>query len=214
MRPALVLALAGTMLAMPAFAADTQTLTCEAPFNKNMTEADLVAAFGKENVEYKSVPGAEGMETNATVVFPNDPARRLTVHWWDEDKRARPAAVSVEADFGADPDGMNPWKTEILWQTVEGLRIGSDLAAVEKANGKPFRLSGFGWDFGGFAISWDNGALDAAQRHDCNLTMRFLPSAESSPESVVGDVELMSDMKDVIAAKPRVTELTISYPGE
>ena len=76
------------------------------------------------------------------------------------------------------------------------------------------RLSGFGWDFGGFAISWDNGALDAAQRHDCNLTMRFLPSAESSPESVVGDVELMSDMKDVIAAKPRVTELTISYPGE
>jgi len=24
----------------------------------------------------------------------------------------------------------------------------------------------------------------------------------------------MSDMKDVIAAKPRVTELTISYPGE
>ncbi len=206
--------LAGTMLAMPAFAADMQTLTCEAPFNKNMTEADLVAAFGKENVEYKSVPGAEGMETNATVVFPNDPARRLTVHWWDEDKRARPAAVSVEADFGDDPDGMNPWKTEILWQTVEGLRIGSDLAAVEKANGKPFRLSGFGWDFGGFAISWDNGALDAAQRHDCNLTMRFLPSAESSPESVVGDVELMSDMKDVIAAKPRVTELTISYPGE
>jgi putative transposase len=71
-------------MAIPtAFAADAaapvaplapQTLSCDAPFNKDTTEEALIAAFGKENVEYKTVPGAEGMETNATVIFPNDPA--------------------------------------------------------------------------------------------------------------------------------------------
>ena len=221
-----ILLLASVAFAAPALAAETapaagtapaaevRTLSCEAPFNKDTTEADLIAAFGKENVEYKTVPGAEGMETNASVIFPNDPARQITVYWWDDDKRARPASVSVQADYAADPDGADPWKTQILWQTVEGLRIGASTADVQKANGKPFKISGFGWDYGGFAISWEGGALDAANRNDCNLLMRFAPQGEQTPEGALGDVELLSDARDVAASNARVTEFSVSYPSD
>lgn len=209
---------ASLALAAPAFAAETaatvQTLTCEAPFNKETTEADLIAAFGQENVEYKTVPGAEGMETNATVIFPNDPAKSLTIFWWDDTKRARPAAVTVQADYAADPDGMDPWKRDILWQTSEGLKIGSPVADVEKANGKPFKISGFGWDYGGFAVGWEGGKLDAAGRNGCNLLMRFAPTGETTPEGALGDVELMSNSKEVAASNARVTEFSVSYPSE
>lgn len=221
-----IVLLASAAFATTAFAAETapptdtaaapavQTLTCEAPFNKDTTEADVIAAFGQENVEYKTVPGAEGMETNATVIFPNDPAKSLTIFWWDDSKRARPAAVTAQADFSADPDGMNPWKRDILWQTSEGLKIGSTVADVEKANGKPFKISGFGWDYGGFAISWEGGKLDAAQRNGCNLLMRFSPQGETTPEGALGDVEVMSDSKDIAASNARVIEISISYPSD
>lgn len=215
------LLLATAAFAAPAFAAETapaptaevQTLTCEAPFNKDTTEADLIAAFGKENIEYKTVPGAEGMETNASVIFPNDPAKSLTVFWWDEDKRARPAAIAIQSDFSADPEGVDPWKRDILWQIPEGLKIGSSVADVEKANGKPFKMSGFGWDYGGFAISWEGGKLDAEQRNGCNLLMRFSPQGETTPEGALGDVEVMSDSKDMAASNARVIEISISYPS-
>jgi len=214
---------ASAALVTPAFAADAapaaaaesvQTLTCEAPFNKDTTEADIIAAFGQENVEYKTVPGAEGMETNATVIFPNDPAKSLTIYWWDESKRARPAAVTAQADYAADPDGMDPFKRAILWQTSEGLMIGSTVADVEAANGKPFKISGFGWDYGGFAVGWEGGKLDAAGRNGCNLLMRFAPTGETTPEGALGDVELMSNSKEVAASNARVTEFSVSYPSE
>lgn len=211
--------LAGLALAAPAFAADAapaeaKTLTCAAPFDKDTTEADLVAAFGQENVEYKTVPGAEGMETNATVIYPNDPARQLTVYWWDEDKRARPASVSVQADYAADPDGNDPWKTEVLWRTAEGLGIGSTVAEAQAANGKPFKISGFGWDYGGYAVGWEGGALDAANRDGCNLLMRFSPQGEETPDGALGDVELMSDAPEVAASNARVVEFSVSYPSD
>lgn len=189
-------------------------LTCDGPFHQDATEETLIAHFGKENVEYKSVPGPEGMESNATVVYPGDPARMLTVHWWDEETRARPAAVTVHADFAADPEGNNPWMTDVLWQSAEGLKVGSDLAALQAANGKAFKLSGFGWDYGGFVISWEGGALDVEARGGCALLVRMQPSAEQVPDGVFGDTELMSDSADVIAAHPRVTEFSVSYPGE
>jgi hypothetical protein len=223
MRSCILAAAFGSALVPTAFAADAaapvappapQTLSCDAPFNKDTTEEALIAAFGKENVEYKTVPGAEGMETNATVIFPNDPAKMLTVFWWDEDKRARPAAVTVQADYSADPEGTDAWKAEVGWQTTEGLKIGSPIADVQAANGKAFKISGFDWDYGGYAISWEGGKLDPAQRGDCNLLMRFAPSSGATPEGAAGDVELMSDSAPVGAAKPRVTEFSVSYPSD
>jgi hypothetical protein len=192
---------------------EVRTLACEGPFARDATEDSLKAAFGAANVEYKTVAGAEGMETQATVVFPNDPGRTVTVFWWDEAARAKPAMVQVQADFAGDPDGTNPWKTDILWQSAQGIRIGSTLEQIETLNGKPFDVSGFGWDYGGFAVAWNGGTLETDEG-GCNLTVRFAPSADPVPDGALGDTQLKSDGAEMAAAKPRVTEFSIGYPSE
>ncbi len=54
---------------LPAIAADApatattsevRTLDCQGPFAKDASEASLKQAFGAQNVEYRTVPGAEG----------------------------------------------------------------------------------------------------------------------------------------------------------
>jgi hypothetical protein len=204
--------LPGTALAADMPAAEPRILSCAAPFTADATEASLKAAFGAENVEYKTVPGPEGTEMQATVIYPNDTARMVTVLWGDEANRARPVAITVQADYMADPEGMNPWKTEILWKTPEGLRVGSTTADVEKVNGKPFLMSGFGWDYGGFAMGWEGGALDSLPG-GCSLSMRFSPTADTGP-GATGDTQVASDSPDMVAAKARVTEITIGYAVE
>lgn len=201
------------LAAEPTPAGDLQTLSCDGPFAQNATEASLKQAFGAANVEYKTVAGAEGMETPATVVFPNDPKRTVTVFWWDETARAKPASVSVQADFAADPDGMNPWLTPVLWQSPQGVTIGATVEEIEALNGKPFDISGFGWDYGGYAVAWNGGKLDTGEGA-CNLTVRFSPSADPVPDGALGDTQLKSDSPEVRGAKPRVTEFTIGYPIE
>ena len=214
---ALTSSLAAGLLASVAVAADApasevRTLSCAAPFAKDASEASLKAAFGAENVEYKAVPGPEGTESQATVIFPNDTSRMVTVMWGDEATRTKPVAITIQADFLADPDGADPWKTEILWQTAQGLRIGSSLEDVEKANGKPFQMGGFGWDYGGYAMGWEDGVLGAIEG-GCSLSVRFTPTADTGP-GASGDMQALSNTPDMIAAKPRVTEITFGYPVE
>lgn len=202
---------AATPAATPAAPTEVKTLACEGPFAADSSEAKMKEAFGDTNVVFKVVPGPEGTELNATVVFGDDPARMLTVYWMDEEKRQGIASIDVQADWGADPEGYDPWKREILWQSAEGIRVGSSIEEVEKANGKPFLLSGFDWDYGGYANSWEGGALEP-KAGGCILSVRFSPSAAESPQSVSGDVSLKSDAADVRAAKPRVTQFSIGYP--
>ncbi len=206
---------------LPAIAADApatattsevRTLDCQGPFAKDASEASLKQAFGAQNVEYRTVPGAEGVETQATVIYPNDPARMVTVFWWDEAGRTKPAMVQVQADYAADPDGSNYWKTEVLWQSAQGVKIGSTAAEVETLNGKPFKISGFGWDYGGFAVGWEGGKLEAPEDSPCTLSLRFSPSVETLPDGATGDTELMSNSAEMRGAKPRVSEFSIGYP--
>lgn len=198
----------------PASTAEIKTLACDVPFGKDATEESLKQAFGGDNVVYKSVPGAEGTESNASVIFPNDPARMVTVFWWDEEKRARPSTVQVQANWESAGDGedADPWKTDVLWQTPQGIRIGSTIEEVEAANGKPFEIAGFGWDYGGFAVNWNGGALQTPEGV-CGFSIRFSPSAPT-PEGATGDTQLPSNNPDMRASKARVTEISVGYPIE
>ncbi len=185
-----------------------QTLSCDAPFGKNADEAALKDAFGDANVVYQSVTGAEGEEAYATVVYPNDPSRRVVVYWWDEETRQRPATVQLNAHY--DENAPDPWATDILWQTREGLRIGAPLDEVQEANGKTFTLSGFGWDYGGVVTDWNGGAL-ATQKGGCTLSVTFSPSRDPA-DAISGDVSVKSDAGELAKAAPRITRIAIGYP--
>ena len=65
--------------AAPVTAAATNVLDCEGPFGPDASKASLSEFFGAANVVDMNVDGPEGTTNSATVLFPNDPARRVEV---------------------------------------------------------------------------------------------------------------------------------------
>jgi hypothetical protein len=176
-------------------AAGVQNIRCDGPFAKDSSHAKLAQAFGAKNVtQAGGAPGAGG----STVLFANDPKRRLEVSWHDAAARSRPASIVVE--------GKTTWR-------ARGFRIGEPLANVEKANGKPFKLGGFEGEAGGAARDWLGGALDKLSG-GCQLGMRFAPDPTALQEArgkVSGDRDFQSDNPDMRAVRPTIIELIIGY---
>jgi len=181
-------------------AAPARVIKCEGPFGRNASHADLVKAFGSSNVVYRDVEGVEGQPIKASVVYPNDPKSRLEVIWSDEKARSGPTVLV---------------KDQSAWATANGVRIGSDLAEVEKLNGKPFKLSGFDWDYGGHVRDWQGGALAKLLPGGCILAVEFVHPEDVPEENlakVTGDVDVFSDSADLRAVEPYVGLWLISYP--
>ena len=204
---ALIAALATSVSVMPSLApaapqpADGKNvLQCDGAFARDSSHAKLVQAFGKSSVAFMDVDGAEGDKVKASVVYPDEPRRRVEVLWHDEKARSRPATVRVG------------YKSQ--WRTVRGLRIGSELADVEKINGRPFKLLGFDWDYGGRVADWMGGTL-AAVSGGCDFRLAFNPWADApdaARDKVSGDKEFLSTDPNMRASKPTVSEIIISYP--
>jgi hypothetical protein len=186
--------------AAPPAADGKNVLQCEGAFARDGSHAKLVQAFGKGSVAFLDVEGAEGEKLKASVVYPDEPRRRVEVIWHDEKARSRPATIRVG------------FKSQ--WRTLRGLRIGSDLAEVEKINGKPFKLYGFDWDYGGNVSSWMGGTLGTVAG-GCDFRLAFNPWADAPDEArdkVSGDKEFLSSDPNMRASKPTVSEIILSYP--
>lgn len=118
-------------------AARAAQIDCSGLFGRDTSHAALVKAFGADNVVYKKIDAPQGSTGMATILFERDRERRLTIEWRDELNLARPIYIGI--------DGPSKWLTPF------GIRSGTPIGEVEKQNGKPFRLNGFGWDLGGAA---------------------------------------------------------------
>jgi hypothetical protein len=182
-------------LATPAVAED-QIVSCTGPFARDASHAALLKTFGAKNVTFTELP-FPAEETNGTVIFPNDKARRIEIIWKNERARRNPVMVT----FGP------------AWRTAEGIAIESPLAAVEKMNGRPFTLSGFEHDGAGTVYSWKGGAL-AKRPGGCTLVVRFgirdgIPGA--ALDKVSGDRGFSSRDPGMVAVKPGVRQIAISY---
>jgi hypothetical protein len=166
-------------------------IKCDGPFAKNTTFANLVKVFGAPNVFSAGGPN--------TILFNKDPKRRIEITWGDVTTRTRPKMILVEA--------QSTWR-------VRGFRLGDSITEVEKMNGKPFTLVGFGGTPGGNARDWQGGKLDKLSG-GCLLGMRFAAAA-GTPQDVLSKVtvggELTSNSPDVLAAKPTIIELIVGYP--
>lgn len=178
-------------------------MTCAGPFRAGMTRADLVGLFGAANVTDGVEPGPEGMEIPVSYLFAADPARRAIVRWFD-------GPTATRAISGVYPDSLQP-----AWTMPGGLKPGADIAAVEAANGKPFDLSGFGWDYGGGATDWKGGALGAGAP-GCNVQVRF-QHGQDVPEdallSVSGDAIFASNLPAMRAVAPLASEVGLGFPA-
>ena len=156
-----------------------------------------MTAFGAKNVTFKEVDAAEGSKGRATVLFDDDPTKRIVVFWHDE-KRARPSMIKVSAPS--------------LWVGPGGIGNGMKLTDVEKLNGKPFKLAGFDWDGGGLVRELDGKLKPSA----CNLVIRFEPGiANPLPPryaEITGDKTIVSSNNLLRRTRAQVSEWGIGYP--
>jgi hypothetical protein len=189
-----VLAIALVALVTPALADE---IACEGAFAIDSSEARLIELYGADNVVTGTVPGPEGMEMLATTAFPDDPKKRLQFTWWDEEALAEPSHIDLPSKAVA----------------PGGIRIGMSLADVQAANGEPFELSGFGWDYGGSA-GFDSGALSGLSG-DCLLGLRFAYGEDLDgidPLPVMGDKQLSSEHPLLAQMQVHVEAVSIGYP--
>ena len=176
-------------------------LECAGPFGREATIASLSGVFGSGNVVKQLINGPEASTLEVTLVFPNNPDRRLVVLWNDDAARARPSAVIIE-------DGS-------AWIGPGGIRLGSTLAEVEAINGAPFTILGFGWDYGGSA-GFQKGALSEVPG-GCTLSLTFQigeGAVGAEFDAIMGDTEFRSDNPLMQKAEPVVTQITIGYPEQ
>lgn len=124
------------------------------PIRADSSEADLVAAFGRENVRAQPFNVGEGETAPGYAIFPDTP--------WEFWIRRTPDGARIASVRMMGTGG--PWRTEY------GLRLGMTLEQVERYNERPFRVAGMGWDYAGVVTSWEGGALPET------LTLFFAPS--------------------------------------
>lgn len=161
------------------------------------TEAELARRYGRANVRRDSLPGAEGETVYGSVLFPRDPRRTLYVYWVDG-----PPFRRVES--------VRPAPTATAWVVWPGLAVGTRLTDVERLNGRPFRLSGFEWDYGGLVSTWRGGRLQALlreRRDSLFVGVGFRPNGPT--RRVSGEGEFSSALPAMRAADPRVGDLFV-----
>lgn len=158
----------------------------------NCTREAILAAYGKDAI-VDTIYIIDGMYGEGVVLFPDNPKRRVEIYWNEEIDPKRPAYIQIDGDS----TGVSDWKT------AEGLTIGTPMAEVQKMNGKPFDVSGFGWDYGGFVTEWKGGNFNTS------LGLRFAPKGDDA--KVSGEGTFASDNPAMVASNPIVTSMEFRF---
>jgi hypothetical protein len=192
LRRALLLPLA--LLAMPAFA---EEFKCEGAFAADSSADRLIELYGQDSIVTGETDGPEGSTVVTTTVFGNDPEKTMVFGWWDEAAHRDLSYVELPATG-----------------TVAGLAVGMTVAEVEALKGEPFTMTGFWWDYGGYA-GFQSGRL-AEIPGGCHLSVYFQPSIEIPPgldtEPVSGDREVPSSEPLLEKLAVKIEAITIGYP--
>lgn len=168
------------------------------PITARTTEADLKKIYGGRNVKAGDVGLGEGETVPGTIIFPDDPQKRLEIVWKNAKTRKSPDYVQFAGE-------------KSLWKISPGIGLGTSLKTLEQINGKGFVLLGFEWDYAGTVVSWSGGRL--ARRFGRNsdlVTLRLNPDTfddkalDKHLTAVSGDDEFSSKNKSMQKINPKV----------
>ena len=143
--------------------------------------------------------GAEVKALRAHKLFPGDLTRLLEIRWRDTTARAAPSF-------------MRAWQGARAWTVGHGVTVGSTLADVELANGRPFTPSGFAFDYSATSLSWEGGRFDSPPTGISRVIVRLTRPAfgrvsDAEQLYLSGDKDLRSNDPIVQRVKPRVYSL-------
>src|SRR5215831_10177264 len=147
----------------------TTVVACSGTFAKDSSHLELATAFNSKNVTFADVEAADGTKVPSSILFPNDPKRRLEVWWSDPTHRSDIHLIVIGG--------------QSTWTAPGGLRLGQTLEQVEKLNHKPFKLKGFDKDRIATGSDWDGGAL-ATVAGGCKPGVSLRADAKASAEQI------------------------------
>jgi hypothetical protein len=204
----LLVLVASFVVAAPCVAADWVIVPGErvGPIDAAASEAKLVRLFGAGNVARASFELEPGDAVPATIVFANDPVRRAVVLWRDPETRLSPETVLIRGE-------------RTVWRTDKGITLGTPLATIQRLNGRPLTLTGFGSDLGGTVLDCNGGSLTEFGHEGPRgivgrmLVVRVEPDPAlrdtAAYQQAIGVGELSSDSEAMRTLKPRAYELMI-----
>ena len=169
------------------------------PITSKTTLEELMSFFGESNVREALIPQGAGEAVRGTVIFPEDPERRLFIQW--KYQNVSPSAVIVEGT---------------RWRTTKGFGIGSRLSEIVRANEGPISFAGFGWDYAGYIMSWRGGALEADHRLRDAISLFLAPEQPYLPadfRALQGDREFSSEQPEAEKLNLHVKGMTIMLDG-
>ncbi|MCB1672545.1 MAG: hypothetical protein R3F41_00370 [Gammaproteobacteria bacterium] len=188
--------------------ADTKLFSCDGLFSANPGPEELADLFGSENLSEGEIDVGEGISEPGTLLFEQQLNQKIAILWDSQEQKHRIRQVRISGEASS-------------WATESGISLGSSLNEIEGINREPFRLSGFGWDYGGTVTSWGSGVLrNADAGNSCRLTLRLAPASDLTAESgiadswysqVLGEREYSSDHPAMQALNPEVYEMILSY---
>lgn len=187
-----------TVVAIPRPTAGPRQFQCAGPFAPNTSAVNIAADFGQANVVTGNIISPDGSTSPGLVVLPNDPALSLEIAWKDAIDMVGPRRVAF---------------TESSAWSVNGIAIGSTLADLEKANGKPFRVQGFGGNGGGVVADWRGGRLGNLGG-GCTLGVQLALSASASDQAqarLSGPKSIASSDAALRSAAPAVGVFWVTY---
>lgn len=163
------------------------------------TEQELAQHYGPGVVQSQRIEIGEGETVPGTVLFYSDSLRRLEIMWQDTVKRARPSRLILRGD-------------STRWSLGGNVSLGTSLQQLERLNGRPFKLAGFGWDYSGVVFDWSGGKLDSTLS---GVTLYLDPGPkayESAPyRQVLGDRDYSSDLPPMQQLSPRVYQIFVDF---
>ena len=169
------------------------------PLTRESSEAQLKQRYGPEMVSSARIQIGEGETMAGTVLFPGDSLRTAEIIWTDSVSRRSPARFILRG-------------SRSMWQTAEGISLGTTLQELERLNGRPFMLAGFGWDYGGVVTDWGGGTLESALG---DVKLYLDPGSEqyqSAPYSqVLGDRDYSSALRPMQQMNPKVSQIFVDF---
>jgi hypothetical protein len=159
-----------------------------------LDQAALAKLLGKEQVVENEFYIGEGEFAPGLALYPKSP-EEIEVLLNEDDEIL---AYQIENPAGK-------------WATKDGLRIGSSIADLEKANGRPFQLTGFDWDYGGTVVSWEGGYFEGKDFYVRLAYNSDLPIAEGDIEKIIGDQQIMSSEPALKKYEVHIDRITQHY---
>lgn len=162
------------------------------------SEADLIEAFGRGNVERTMINLAEGETEPGTKLFPGT-TDELDIIWSGE--YACPRFVRSTHEYSN-------------WRLANGLGIGTLLEDVEAANDTTLLVWGFEWDYSGYVESFEDGKLSG-------LLLRFIVPgdwpdriASADLSRLGGSQQIPSDDPLLRKLNPPLGEIGMTWPSD